>query len=53
MLRHADVCGDEVADGLHDLGGLLRVLIVASALDDPEARVGDPGRQVRRTRLGP
>ena len=43
--RHR-VGADEVSDGLHDLGGLLQVRTVTSALDDPEARIGDPGRQL-------
>jgi hypothetical protein len=43
--RHR-VGADEVSDGLHDLGGLLQVRTVTSALNDPEARIGDPGRQL-------
>ncbi len=39
--------GDEVPDRIHDFGGPLRVRIVASALDDPEARVGYSSRKFK------
>src|SRR5215218_4927353 len=41
------VGADEVSDGLHDLGGLLQVRTVTSALNDPEARIGDSGPSAR------
>ena len=39
------LCGDEVPDGSHDLGGLLGVGVVACALDELQVRVGDGGGQ--------
>jgi hypothetical protein len=38
-----------VPDGGHDLGGLLGVRIVAGAVDDLHARLGDAGRQLALT----
>jgi hypothetical protein len=38
--------GDELPDCLHDLVGLLLVRVVTGALDDPEARPPDLGRQL-------